>query len=315
MSAHYSVLLQESIKALNLNPEGIYVDGTLGRGGHSCEIAKRLTSGKLICFDKDQEAIDQSTQRLQEMIDRCILVHDNFCEIETVIEELGLTGIDGMVLDLGVSSPQFDEGQRGFSYRFDSMLDMRMDQQQPYSAWNLVNEAEEKEISDILYRYGEEPFGRSIARQIIKQRALAPIDTTFQLVDVIRKSLPSKVLNKKGHPAKQTFQALRIAVNGELDSLEKGIEAALRCLNVGGRLAIITFHSLEDRIVKEYFRTASSVEKIDPRIPLRPDQIKQPAYRLITKKPILPTDEELEENNRSHSAKLRIIERTEKNNG
>lgn len=309
MIKHYSVLLKESVDALNCRPDGIYVDGTLGRGGHSLEIARRLQTGQLYAFDLDEQALTESRQRLAEVADRVTLIRANFAQMQDELNLRGVHGVDGVVMDLGVSSPQFDDAQRGFSYRYEAQLDMRMDQSQPISAWNLVNELEEKELSALLWKYGEESYSRSIARLIVKARAVSPINTTFELVDVIKKALPAKVLNKKGHPAKQTFQALRIAVNRELDSLETGLQAAMSLLNPNGRIAVITFHSLEDRIVKEAFRQASSVEKIDPRIPLLPSQITQPKFRLISRKPILPSGEELAENNRSHSAKLRVLER------
>lgn len=309
MTRHYSVLLQESIDALNCQSDGIYVDGTLGRGGHSLEIARRLQNGHLYAFDLDEQALAESAQRLAEVSDRVTLIRANFAQMCEELNARGVMSVDGVVMDLGVSSPQFDDGERGFSYRYDARLDMRMDQSQPHSAWNLVNELDEKELSALLWKYGEESYSRPIARQIVRARALHPIDTTFELVDVIKKALPAKVLNKKGHPAKQTFQALRIAVNGELESLETGLRAAMSLVRPGGRIAVITFHSLEDRIVKEAFRQASSVEKIDPRIPLLPSQIRQPDFRLVSRKPILPGEEELAENNRSHSAKLRVLER------
>ena len=309
MTRHYSVLLNESIDALKIKEDGIYVDGTLGRGGHSLEIAKHLTTGHLYSFDLDDQAILESTERLSEVADRVTLIKSNFAQMKEKLAELGVDRIDGAVMDLGVSSPQFDDGERGFSYRYDARLDMRMDQTQAESAWNLVNELDEKQISDLLWKYGEESFSRQIARQIVKARQEKTIDTTFELVDVIRKALPARVLNKKGHPAKQTFQALRIAVNHELDSLETGLQSAMDLLKPQGRVAVITFHSLEDRIVKEAFRQASSSPKIDPRIPLMPDQIEKPRFTLITRKPILPDEKELGENNRSHSAKLRVIER------
>lgn len=283
MTRHYSVLLQESINALNCQSDGIYVDGTLGRGGHSLEIARRLQNGHLYAFDLDEQALAESAQRLAEVSDRVTLIRANFAQMREELNARGVMSVDGVVMDLGVSSPQFDDGERGFSYRYDARLDMRMDQSQPCSAWNLVNELDEKELSALLWKYGEESYSRPIARQIVRARALHPIDTTFELVDVIKKALPAKVLNKKGHPAKQTFQALRIAVNGELESLETGLRAAMSLVKPGGRIAVITFHSLEDRIVKETFRQASSVEKTDPRIPLLPSQIRQPDFRLVSR--------------------------------
>ena len=309
MNSHVSVLLEESLAALAIRPSGIYVDGTLGRGGHSLRIASQLTDGHLYAFDLDQQAIEESALRLQPVMDRVTLIHANFADAQQQLRQRGVEAIDGMLLDLGVSSPQFDDGQRGFSYRSDARLDMRMNQEQELSAWTLVNEADEVRLREILWNYGEEPYARVLAAAIVRRRQKQPIDTTFQLVEVIREALPARQLSKKGHPAKQTFQALRIAVNGELDALQQGLKQAMNLLKPQGRLAVITFHSLEDRIVKNCFRDASSVAKVDRRLPLRPDQLTQPQFRLITRKPILPGERELEENNRSHSAKLRVLER------
>lgn len=306
---HYSVLLEESIDGLAIKEHGIYVDGTLGRGGHSAQILQHITSGQLYAFDRDQSAIAESRERLSKINDHFTLIHNRFSTLKEELEQRGITSIDGMVLDLGVSSPQFDEGERGFSYRFDAPLDMRMDQSQELSAWTIVNTWDYHELVRIFFQYGEDAFSKQIARKIEQRRADKSIDTTFELVDVIKSALPSKVLNKKGHPAKKIFQAIRIAVNDELRELQIVVEDALDMLNVHGRLAIITFQSLEDRIVKESFAARCSVKQIDKRIPILPKDMEQASYQLINKKPILASEEELTENNRSHSAKLRIIEK------
>lgn len=304
---HYSVLLNESIELLEIKPDGIYVDGTLGRGGHSSEIAKKLTTGHLYSFDKDQTAIDESSKRLEPWKEKVTLIHSDFSSMKEKLNELGIYEIDGLILDLGVSSPQFDNPERGFSYRFDARLDMRMDQSQDLSAYEVINEYDQKDLQYIFRKYGEEAFAAPIAKKIVEKRQERPIETTFDLVEVIKEALPMKVKAKKGHPAKKVFQSVRIEVNQELSSLETGLSDGLSMLKKGGRAAVITFHSLEDRIVKEMFVERSSVEKVDKRIPLMPDQIKEADYQLLNKKPILPSDVENTENNRSHSAKLRGI--------
>ena len=306
---HISVLLHESIDNLAIKPDGIYVDGTLGRGGHSLEIVKKLKNGHLYCFDKDEEAINKSKERLHDYLDKITMIHSDFCFMKEKLNELGVFEIDGVLLDLGVSSPQFDETERGFSYRFDSRLDMRMDRTQSLDGWQVVNTYSYEELVRILYRYGEESFAKQIARKIEAVRKEKAINTTFELVDVIKSALPAKVLNKKGHPAKQTFQAIRIEVNHELDSLEKGLSDALTMLKSEGRACVITFHSLEDRIVKEMFAEVSTPPKIDRNIPILPKDMPVADYRLITRKPILPQAEEEEYNKRSHSAKLRVVEK------
>lgn len=306
---HYSVLLMESIEGLKIKEDGIYVDGTLGRGGHSSEILKRIPKGHLYAFDRDASAIEESRTRLSEISDNFTLIHNRFSQMKNELAQYDITSISGMVLDLGVSSPQFDEAKRGFSYRFDAPLDMRMDQTQALDAWTIVNTWDYHELVRIFYQYGEDSFSKQIARKIEKAREEKPINTTFELVDIIKSALPAKVLNKKGHPAKKIFQAIRIAVNDELRELQIVLEDALDMLEVSGRLAVISFQSLEDRIVKDTFASRSKGPKIDKRIPLLPDEIEEAPYRLINRKPILASEEELEENNRSHSAKLRIIER------
>lgn len=309
MMKHYSVLLQESIDNLAIHSDGIYVDGTLGRGGHSAEILARIPQGHLYAFDRDASAIEESRERLAQIGDNVTLIHSNFSNLKRELTARGVTGIDGMVLDLGVSSPQFDEAQRGFSYRFDAPLDMRMDQSQKLSAYQVVNEWEYQELVRIFFQFGEESFAKQIARKIEKAREVKPIETTFALVDVIKSALPAKVLNKKGHPAKKVFQAIRIAVNDELGELQLVLRDALELLHVGGRLCVISFQSLEDRIVKDTFVSCSKPKQYDKRIPILPQDMEAAPYRLLNKKPITATEEELRENMRSHSAKLRCIER------
>lgn len=309
MMKHYSVLLHESIDNLVIHSDGIYVDGTLGRGGHSAEILARIPQGHLYAFDRDASAIEKSRERLAQIGDNVTLIHSNFSNLKRELTARGVTGIDGMVLDLGVSSPQFDEAQRGFSYRFDAPLDMRMDQSQKLSAYQVVNEWEYQELVRIFFQFGEESFAKQIARKIEKAREVKPIETTFALVDVIKSALPAKVLNKKGHPAKKVFQAIRIAVNDELGELQLVLRDALELLHVGGRLCVISFQSLEDRIVKDTFSSCSKPKQYDKRIPILPQDMEAAPYRLLNKKPITATEEELRENMRSHSAKLRCIER------
>lgn len=309
MMKHYSVLLEESIEGLAIRTNGIYVDGTLGRGGHSSEILKLIPDGHLYAFDRDASAIKESTERLSKIRGNYTLIHSRFSRLKEALAAYGVYEIDGMVLDLGVSSPQFDEAQRGFSYRFDAPLDMRMDQSQKLQAYEVVNHWDYHELVRIFYQYGEEQYAKQIARKIEMVRAHTPIYTTFELVDVIKSALPSKVLHKKGHPAKKVFQAIRIAVNDELQELEAVLKDALKLLNIGGRLSVISFQSLEDRIVKDAFQNVSKVKQVDKRIPILPQDMEEAPFMLVNKKVILARKEELEVNNRSHSAKLRIIER------
>lgn len=310
MMEHQSVLLNETIAALQVKPEGIYVDGTLGRGGHSKVLAQQLTSGHLYAFDKDETAIEESREVLKDEMDRITLIHGDFRTMKEALNRLGITKVDGVMMDLGVSSPQFDDPSRGFSYRYDARLDMRMDQSQSKDAWQVVNTYSEQELTRILHTYGEERYASSIARMIVKERAEHPVDTTLQLVDIIRRALPAREVNRKGHPAKKTFQALRIEVNGELEALQQGLSEAADLLVLHGRLAVITFQSLEDRIVKDYFRDLTSVPYVAPKLPIPESEIEQASFALVTRKPVTADEEELNENHRAHSAKLRAIERT-----
>ena len=306
---HVSVLLHETVDLLEVKPDGIYVDGTLGRGGHAGYLISKLQSGHLYAFDKDEQALRESRENLKDHLDHITMIHGDFRSMKQQLLQYGIEKVDGIMMDLGVSSPQFDDPSRGLSYRFDARLDMRMDQSQKKDAWQIVNTYEKNDLIRILKEYGEERYASSIASAIVKRRAAAPINTTFELVDVIRSALPDKELRKKGHPAKQTFQALRIEVNDELEALRKGLEDALDLLKEGGRCAVITFHSLEDRIVKNTFKDYSSAPFVEPKLPVKAEQMEQASFQLINRKPILAAEEELDENHRSHSAKLRGIMR------
>ena len=305
---HVSVLLDECIEALNIRPDGIYVDGTLGGAGHSSQIAQRLTTGRLIGIDRDPVALKAASQRLAPYMDRVTLVHSNFCEIASVLKELNIEGVDGILLDLGVSSPQLDEVTRGFSYMADAPLDMRMNNEDALTAHTVVNTWPREELKRILYDYGEERYAPQIAAAICRRREERPIDTTLELVDVIRSAMPPAALREKQHPAKRSFQAIRIAVNDELGSVEQVMWDAIPCLNEGGRLAIITFHSLEDRIVKNGMVAASKGCTCPPNFPVCVCGNK-PKVKLVSKKPIVSGEEELERNPRARSAKLRVCER------
>ena len=309
MAEHIPVLLNETIQGLNINPSGTYVDLTVGRGGHSSEILARLNDGRLICVDQDEEAIVASTARLSKISNKFEMVRANFSELETILANLGIKEVDGILMDLGVSSPQFDKGERGFSYKEDARLDMRMDQRQDLTAYQIINNYALEDLTKIFQIYGEEKYSYSIAKNIIKAREAKPIETTLELVEIIKRSKPMKELKKVGHPAKQVFQALRIAVNDELNVLQKALTAALKHLKPGGRLAVITFHSGEDRIVKNYFKEAAISEgnRIDG-----PMLEKEKEFDLINRKPIVASEAELEMNHRSASAKLRIIARKER---
>ena len=305
---HVSVLLEECIEGLDIKPDGIYVDGTLGGAGHSSQIAKRLTTGRLIGIDRDPVALKAAGERLAPYADRVTLVHSNFCEIAQVLSDLGIDGVDGILLDLGVSSPQLDDGSRGFSYMADAPLDMRMNNEDALSAYEVVNHWSQDELKRILYDYGEERYAPRIAGAICARREEKPIETTLELVDIIRSAMPAAALREKQHPAKRSFQAIRIAVNDELGSVEKVMRDAIPCLNPEGRLAIITFHSLEDRIVKNGMATASKGCTCPPNFPVCVCG-KKPQVKLVTRKPIVSGDEELERNPRARSAKLRVCEK------
>ena len=304
---HVSVLLHECIEALHIKPDGIYVDGTMGGGGHSLEIAKRLQNGRLICIDQDPNAHAAAGKRLAEYQDRITFVRDNFGNIGSILDTLGIEKIDGMLLDIGVSSHQLDEAARGFSYQQDAPLDMRMDPDKPFSAYDVVNGYDEDALDRVIFTYGEERWARRIAQFIVKEREQKPIETTGELVEIIKKAVPKGARKDGPHPAKRTFQAIRIEVNGELEVLQRAIDDAAARLSVGGRLCIITFHSLEDRIVKEAFRKQENPCICPPQFPVCVCG-RRPLGRVITKKPILPGKEELEENPRSRSAKLRVLE-------
>ena len=305
---HVSVLLEECVEGLNIKPDGIYVDGTLGGAGHSSRIAAKLTTGRHIGIDRDPVALKAAAQRLKPWEDRVTLVHSNFCEIASVLEDLNIEGVDGILLDLGVSSPQLDDGHRGFSYMVDAPLDMRMNNEDSLSADTVVNTWSYEELKRILYEYGEERYAPRIAAAICSRREERPIRTTLELVDIIRSAMPAAALREKQHPAKRSFQAIRIAVNDELNSVAKVMEDAIPKLNKGGRLAVITFHSLEDRIVKNAMANAAKGCTCPPNFPVCVCG-KKPQVKLITRKPIVSGDAELERNPRARSAKLRICEK------
>lgn len=307
---HITVLLNEAIDYLAVKEDGIYADGTLGGGGHSKLLASHLTTGKLYAFDQDIRAIEYNQENLAQQIaqGRVELVQANFRDLNEALAERGVTGLDGMVYDLGVSSPQFDDGQRGFSYNYDAVLDMRMNQDQALSAHEVVNDWSFNDLMRILSRYGEEKFAKQIARAIERERAIKPIDTTFELVEVIKSAIPMGARRTGGHPAKKSFQAIRIAVNDELGAVEDSLTQALDMLKVGGRISVITFHSLEDRLVKTMFKERTSLPELPAGLPIIPEEM-QPDYRAISRKPILPSADEMDNNHRAHSAKLRVIER------
>ncbi|MGM9951492.1 MAG: 16S rRNA (cytosine(1402)-N(4))-methyltransferase RsmH [Lysinibacillus sp.] len=309
MFNHTTVLLKETVDGLNVHPDGIYVDCTLGGAGHSEYLVKQLSSkGRLICFDQDTVAIENAKVRLADYLDRITFVHSNFRYIKEELHKLGIEEVDGILYDLGVSSPQLDTPERGFSYHHDAPLDMRMDQTAELSAFHVVNEWAYEDLVRIFFRYGEEKFSKQVARKIEEARKKAPIETTGQLVDLIKEGIPAAARRKGGHPAKRIFQAIRIAVNDELGAAEDSLVDAIDLLKVGGRISVITFHSLEDRLCKALFKEASSIPELPPGLPIIPEDMK-PTLKLITRKPILPSDEELAENNRSRSAKLRIAEK------
>ena len=305
---HKSVLLEECIEGLNIKPDGIYLDGTLGGAGHSSRIADCLTTGRLIGVDRDTVALEAAGKRLEPWKDRVTLVHSNFKEIHQILDGLEIDKIDGMLFDLGVSSPQLDDGERGFSYMADAPLDMRMNREDRLTAYEVVNLWSREELRKILYEYGEERYAPQIAAAIDRKRQIAPIETTLELVDVIRSALPPQALREKQHPAKRSFQAIRIAVNDELGSVREMMEAAIPRLKKGGRLAVITFHSLEDRIVKTAMASAAKGCTCPPDFPVCVCGNK-PQVKLITRKPIVSGKEELSENPRARSAKLRVCEK------
>ena len=306
--SHKSVLLDECIDALAIKPEGIYLDGTLGGAGHSLEIVSRLTTGRLIGVDRDRVALAAAQERLKDYLPRVTFVHSNFSELDRILEELQIPAVDGMLFDLGVSSPQLDDALRGFSYMADAPLDMRMDRDDPLTAGEIVNRWPQEELRRILYEYGEERYAPQVAAAIVRSREKKPIETTLELVDIIRSAMPPQALREKQHPAKRSFQAIRIAVNDELSSVSKMMQAAIRRLKPGGRLAVITFHSLEDRIVKSEMQQAARGCTCPPEFPVCVCG-KKPQIRLVTRKPIVSGAKELEANPRARSAKLRVAEK------
>ena len=306
--SHYSVLLNETIEELHIKPEGIYLDGTLGGGGHAFEVCKRLKGGHFYGIDQDAAAIQAAGERLKVYGSLVTIIRENYCNAVSALKGLGVEKVDGIVLDLGVSSYQFDTEERGFSYRFDAPLDMRMDQRQSLTARDIVNEYSEKDLFYIIKDYGEDPFAKNIAKHIVKAREKGPIETTFQLNEVIKAAIPAK-MRANGHPSKQTFQALRIECNRELEVLKSALDELIEFLAPGGRICIITFHSLEDRIVKNAFRRNENPCTCPPEFPVCTCG-KVSKGRVVTKKPILPGEQEIAENSRSKSAKLRVFERT-----
>lgn len=304
---HYSVMLEETIRELHINPNGLYVDGTLGGGGHAYEVCNRLENGHFYGIDQDDAAIQAAGERLKPFGDKVTIIRNNYCNAKAALHELGVDKVDGIVLDLGVSSYQLDTEDRGFSYRFDAPLDMRMDRRQSLTARDIVNEYSEMNLYHIIKDYGEDQFAKNIAKHIVKARAEKPIETTFELNDIIKAAIPAK-MRQNGHPSKQTFQAIRIECNQELEVLRNSLDDFIDLLNPGGRLCIITFHSLEDRIVKAAFRKNENPCTCPPEFPVCVCG-KVSKGKVITRKPILPGDKELEENSRSKSAKLRVFER------
>lgn len=309
MFDHTTVLLREAVEGLAIKPDGIYVDCTLGGAGHSLEIAKELSaSGRLICFDQDMTAIDAAKEKLKDHLEKITFIHSNFRELKNELGKIGITSVDGILYDLGVSSPQLDTPERGFSYNHDAVLDMRMNTEAELTAFEVVNEWRYEDLIRIFFRYGEEKFSKGVARKIEEARKHSPIRTTSELVDLIKEGIPAAARRTGGHPAKRVFQAIRIAVNDELGSAEDSLTDALTVLNKGGRIAVITFHSLEDRLCKAIFKEASSLPELPPNLPIIPEGM-DPDFKLVTRKPIIPSDEEIAVNKRSRSAKLRIIEK------
>ena len=304
MFNHVTVLLNEAVEGLNVKSDGIYVDCTLGGAGHSSLILKQLTTGHLYCFDQDENAIQAARQRLETIGNQFTIIQSNFKNIKAELNQRGVEHVDGILFDLGVSSPQFDNAERGFSYNYDARLDMRMDQSSSLDAHEIVNHYSYEQLVEILYKYADEKFAKQIARRIEIEREIQPIDTTFQLVEIVKSAIPAYARRKGGHPAKRTFQALRIAVNDELNVFDIALKDALDLLNINGRIAVITFHSLEDKICKYTFNEVSKLKDVPKGLPVIPEGM-QPKFKLINKKPIIATEEELNENHRSHSAKVR----------
>lgn len=307
MTKHVSVLLQESISSLNLLENSVVVDATLGYGGHSSNILERISKGYLFAFDQDSEAIRYSTDRLNSIGTNFTIIKSNFVNMQEELEKRGINKVDAVLFDLGVSSPQLDDESRGFSFHNDARLDMRMDRDQKLSAYEVVNEYSEEDLARIFYKYGEDKFSKSVARRIVEYRKNKPIETTLELVEVIKSGVPMKYRINK-HPARQIFQAIRIEVNHELDVIEPALSQALELLNVGGRCAVITFHSLEDRLVKNYFKEMTKIDDKVKGMPNIPDEY-LPDFKLVINKAIVPSEEEIENNPRARSSKLRVIER------
>lgn len=312
MFKHTTVLLEETVDGLNIKPDGTYVDCTLGGAGHTELILSRLSeNGKLYAFDQDDIAIANAKEKLASYGDRLTIIKSNFLHLQEELEKLGVSEVDGILYDLGVSSPQLDTPERGFSYHHDAPLDMRMDQDAPLSAYEVINEWPYEKLVKIFFQYGEEKFSKQIVRKIEATREIKPIESTGELVELIKDAIPAPARRKGGHPAKRVFQAVRIAVNDELGVFEKSLEQAIEMLAIGGRISVITFHSLEDRICKVTFKKASETPQLPPGLPIIPEEF-QPKLKLITRKPILPSDAELEFNNRARSAKLRVAEKMKK---
>ena len=310
MEEHVSVLLNEAIDALNIKKDGIYVDLSLGRGGHSSKILEKLTTGKLYCFDQDKEAIEQSRPRLEKISSNFEIIKSNFRNFKEELEKRGISKVDGILMDLGVSSPQFDNEERGFSYKGSARLDMRMDQEQSLDAYEVINNYSLNELCRIFREYGEDKYYYQIARKIVQNRIDSPIETTDELVDIIKSCKPQKELMKKGHPAKQIFQAIRIEVNDELGALKEALQKAIDIIDKNGRIVVISFHSLEDRIVKNMFNSVAKIQGDRLNLYTLPDEIEKPKYELVNNKIIVPSEKEMEVNSRSKSAKMRILTRT-----
>lgn len=309
MFNHTTVLLHEAVEGLNIKSDGIYVDCTLGGAGHSKEIAKKLSpQGRLICFDQDTTAIEVAKERLKDYLPQVTFVHSNFRNLKSELEKIGIAAVDGILYDLGVSSPQLDTPERGFSYNHDAPLDMRMDMDAPLTAYEVINDWSYEDLVRIFFRYGEEKFSKSIVRKIEAAREQAPIRTTAELAELIKTGIPAAKRRTGGHPAKRVFQAIRIAVNDELGAAEESLVDAITLLNPGGRISVITFHSLEDRLCKTIFKEASSLPDLPPNLPVIPEGMES-ILKLVTRKPIVPHDKEIEENKRARSAKLRIAEK------